>query len=449
MKLHFYGAARSVTGANYLLEIGDKKILVDCGMFQGSLFADEKNYEPFPYNPKKIDYLFITHAHTDHIGRIPKLIKEGFGGKIICTPPTRDLSELSLIDSAHLIAQEAKIHGRQPIYEESDVAPSMSLFQPAEYGRELNLGGGVTAILRDAGHILGSSIFEFHGEGKKIVFTGDLGNPPTPLLKSTEYVNDADYLVIESAYGNRFHERKEERKNILEDTIEDVVSVGGVLMIPAFAMERTQELLYELNELVENHRIPKIQIFIDSPLAIKATEIYKKYPEYYNKEAAYLIESGDDLFRFPGLKFTQTKEESKTINDAPPPKVIIAGSGMSQGGRIMHHEIRYLPDPKSIFLVIGYQVPGSLGRRILEKSKEVKIFDQPVAVRAQIRAIGAYSAHADQDGLFYFVMQTRKTLKKVFVVQGEEDASLALAQRIRDHLGIDASAPMLYDIVEL
>lgn len=449
MKLHFYGAARSVTGANYLLEIGGKKIMIDCGMIQGPFFAEEKNYEPFPYDPKEIDYLFITHAHIDHIGRIPKLVRDGFKGKIICTPPTRDLSELSLLDSAHLLAEEAEKFDRRPIYEEADVPASMPFFQPAEYRAELNLGNGIAATLRDAGHILGSSIIEIRGEGKKIVFTGDLGNPPTPILKPTDYVNDADYLIIESAYGNRFHERKEERRNILEDTIEDLVSMGGVLMIPAFAMERTQELLFELNELVEHHRIPKIPIFIDSPLAIKTTEIYKKYPEYYNQEAAYLIKSGDDLFRFPGLKFTETKEESKKINDAPPPKVIIAGSGMSQGGRILHHEIRYLPDPKSIFLVIGYQVPGSLGRRILEKAKELKIFDQPVAVRAQVRAIGAYSAHADQDGLFYFAMQTKKTLKKVFVVQGEEDASLALAQRIRDHLGIDASAPMLYDTIEI
>lgn len=449
MKLHFYGGARTVTGANYLLEIGDKKILVDCGMIQGSFFAEEKNYDPFPYKPSEINYLFITHAHIDHIGRVPKLVKEGFRGTIFCTPPTRDLTEISLIDSAHLIAEEADKHGFIPFYAESDVAKTMDHFKTAGYGEEIKLGGNIIAVLKDAGHILGSSMIEIKAEGKKIVFTGDLGNPPTPILNTTDYVKDADYLIIESAYGNRFHERKDERRDMLEDTIEEIIGSGGTLMIPAFAMERTQELLYELNELAENHRIQKIPIFIDSPLAIKTTEIYKKYPEYYNKKAANLIKSGDDLFKFPGLKFTATKEESKMINDVPSPKVVIAGSGMSVGGRILHHEIRNLPDPKSIILMIGYQVPGSLGRRIMDKPREVKIFDQTVAVRAKVKIIGGYSAHADQDGLIFCVLQTKKTLKKVFVVQGEEDSSLNLVQIIRDHLGIDASAPVMYDEVEL
>lgn len=449
MKLHFFGGTRIVTGANYLLETRGAKILVDCGLFQGIKHVEDKNYEDFPYSAREIDFLLVTHAHLDHIGRIPKLYKDGFRGKILATKPTKDFIRPMLEDSQGILEKEARDLGRKPLYSATDVEESFKLIEGIDYDKKIDLGKGVSCQFRDAGHILGSAIIEIWAQKKKIVFSGDLGNPPVPLLKPTEFIDEADYVVVESAYGDRVHEARDERQNLLENAIEDTVATDGVLMIPAFALERTQELLYELNELVENHRIPRTPIFIDSPLALKALDIYRKYPEYYNKEAAYLIKSGDDLFKFPGLIFTETKEESKRINDVKSPKVIIAGSGMSTGGRILHHEIRYLPDPNSCLLIVSYQVAGSLGRRLLDGTKEVKIFNELVSVRATIREIGAYSAHADQEMLRNWIDRIKRPIKCVFVVQGEEGPALALVQLIRDHLGIDARAPMIGDMVEL
>ena len=270
-----------------------------------------------------------------------------------------------------------------------------------------------------------------------------------PLLRPTEFIQEADYVVVESTYGDRLHETKEQRKDLLEDVIEDTVTQGGTLLIPSFALERTQEVLYELNELIENHRIPRIPIFVDSPLAIKLTKIYQKYPDYFNQKAVYLIKSGDDLFKFPGLKMTRTVEESKKIKQVNPPKIIMAGSGMSTGGRILHHHKQYLADPKNTLLIICYQVPGTLGRKILAGVKTVKILGQEIPNKIQVRAIGGYSAHADQEMLCAWVKQMKDSLKKVFVVQGEEKSALALVQKIKDNLGLPAEAPEMGQVVEL
>ena len=268
-------------------------------------------------------------------------------------------------------------------------------------------------------------------------------------MRPTEKVTGANYLTIETTYGNREHEGKSERKIKLERIIEDTISAGGVLMVPAFSIERTQELLFELNDLIENSRIPKIPVFLDSPLAIGAVNIYKKYDEYYNKEAKYIMNSGDEIFKFPGLRFTPTVEESKKINDVPPPKVILAGSGMSTGGRIIHHERRYLPDPKSTLLLVGYQAAGSLGRRLQDGAKEVNIFGETVPVRAHIFTLGGYSAHPDENGLFEFVQSNYETLKKMFAIQSEPKSALFFVQMVRDHLGVDAFAPKYGDSFEL
>lgn len=449
MKLHFHGAAQMVTGSNYLLETKDLKILIDCGLFQGAQHVEDRNYEKFPYDPKKIDYLLVTHAHIDHTGRIPQLYKEGFRGKILMTKPTEDFTYIMLEDSQEILEKEAKHLGKEPLYQFEDVKACLKLIKGVNYAEQINLDNGISCQFQDAGHILGSAIIELWAEGKKIVFSGDLGNQPVPLLNPPELINEADYVIVESTYGDRIHEGKRKRKDLLENAIEDTIARGGTLMIPAFALERTQELLYELNELVEHRRIPKVPVFVDSPLAIEALEIYKKYPEYYNKQAAYLIKSGDDLFKFPGLKLVKTVDESKQINDVKPPKVVMAGSGMSTGGRILHHEIRYLPDSNSCLLVVSYQVAGSLGRRILDGAKDVKIFNEIVPVRAEVRAIGAYSSHADQEELYDWLTSFKKPVEKIFVVHGEEGPAMSLVQLIKDHLGIDASAPMLGDMVKL
>jgi len=453
MKLYFYGGAKVVTGANYLLEFAKTKILVDCGMFQGDDELEELNFEPFAYNPKDIDYVFITHSHLDHCGRLPKLVKDGFKGKIICTPPTRDLMAVALIDSAHLINDEARRRGLKPLYTEDDVKKMISLCQGYDYGQKIKLKPNFTFRIKDAGHILGSSIYEMwindDGKKKKICFTGDLGNPPTPLLRPTEKIDQTDYLVIESAYGDRVHEDRKERKDILERTIEQAITQKAVLMIPSFAMERTQELLYELNNLIENNMIPKLPIFIDSPLAIKLTEVYKKHQKYFNKKARYIINSGDDIFAFSGLNFTPTKQESKDILFIKPPKIIIAGSGMSTGGRILFHEKEYLNNPNNIFLIVGFQVEGTLGRKILDGEPVVHILGETIKNKVTVKAIGGYSAHADQKQLFDFVSKVKKPIKNIFIVQGERKAAEAFKRLVRNKLEIPATVPKFEQVVEL
>lgn len=456
MKLVFYGGVDGlVTGANYLLDTGNFKFLVDCGLAQGSKYADSLNYEKFPYDPAEINYVFITHSHVDHMGRLPKLYKDGFRGKVYATTATRDLIIASLPDTQHRIAEDAKEHQIAPLYDEDDMVGVEELIQGVEYGKALELGG-ITVMFHDAGHILGSSIIEFRfsGEGgklKKIFFSGDLGNPPTPLLRTTEFVEDADYVVIESAYGDRIHEDRSKRKEKLTSIIIDTIKQGGVLMIPSFALERTQELLFELNGLINEKVIKQVPVFVDSPLAIKLTKVYEKHPEYFNERSNYLIDSGDEIFRFPTLKFTTTVNESKAINNIHPPKIIIAGAGMSNGGRILHHEMRYLSDPKSTILFVGYQVAGSLGRRVLDGAKEVSIFGQKIPVRCRVEAIGGYSAHADQAGLLKWIKtaNTGRVLKKVFVVQGESKAAATLADKIKADLEVEAVVPASGEVFEL
>ena len=454
MKLYFYGGAGEVTGVKYLLQakISPKKsvnILIDCGILQGGRKDMEENYKPFPFDPKKVDYLFVTHAHIDHIGLIPKLCKDGFRGTIFTTPPTKDLMALVLTDSCQIFEKEAQETRGEPLYNKIDLEKSLTLIKTFDYGKKEKLEDEIYFKFNDAGHMLGSAVIELWAEGKKIVFSGDLGNAPTPLLNPPAKITEADYILVESTYGDRLHENRNERKEMLENIIEETHSHKGVLMIPAFAVERTQELLCELNELVENHRIPQLPIFIDSPLAVKATEIYKKYPDYFNKEAGKLIESGHDLFRFSGLKYTEEVEDSKAINRIMPPKIIIAGSGMSVGGRILFHEKFYLSDPRSCLLITNFQVKGTLGREIIEGNKNVKIFDEKVPIRAKISSIEGYSSHADQKALYEWLSNFSKPVKHIWAVQGEEKSAGALVQLVKDHLGVPSSVPKIGEVVEL
>ncbi len=442
MKLKFCGGAKSVTGANYLI---DDSVLVDCGLNQGSNFLEKINFEPFAYDPKIIKAVLITHAHIDHIGRLPQLYKAGFRGDIFSTPPTKDFAEELLLDSENILEKEARDKNKEPIYSIEDVGNVMRLWKKVDYHEKLKINGLDIEFL-NAGHILGSSVISVSSGGKRIIFSGDLGNSPAPFIKDAEVIENADYVLMESAYGDRLHENLGARKELLEDFVEEIVKAGGTLMIPAFAMERTQELLFELNELVENGRIPKAPVFVDSPLAIKLTSVYKKYSQdtkYFREEAITLLKKGDAIFNFPGLKTTLTTEQSKEINSVPPPKIIIAGSGMSQGGRILHHEMRYLPDPKSAILFIGYQVNGSLGRRILNGEKWVKIFGEEISVKCKIKSIAGYSAHADQRQLLDWLRPMRISAKKVFIVQGEKEGMSVLTQKVRDELALEAVIPSI------
>ncbi len=432
-----------MTGANYLLESGKTRILIDCGLYQGSSFCENLNFEPFPYEAKEIDAVFITHAHIDHIGRIPKLYKAGFRGKIISTAPTRDFAEFLLLDSEHLLREEALEKGKDPIYEISDVRGAHGLWEGHAYHDKVRVKDFEVEFF-DAGHVLGSSSLVVSAEGKRVAFSGDLGNTPAPFIRPTEYLKNVDVALIESAYGGRIHEDVAIRRDIVEDFIEETAQRGGTLMIPAFALERTQELIFELNDLVENNRIPRIPVFIDSPLAIKLTEVYRKYshdPLYFSKEAITLLREGDAIFDFPGLRMTLTTAQSKEINAVPSPKVVIAGAGMSNGGRILHHERRHLSDSQSAILFVGYQAEGSLGRRILDGVKTVRIMGEQVPVQCVVKAIGGYSAHADQPQLLEWVKSMSSSLKHIYVVQGEHDQASVLATAITDHLALPASVP--------
>ena len=440
IKITFCGGTGSVTGANFLLEVENKKILVDCGLTQGTKLADDTNWSPFSYDPKTIDILFVTHAHIDHLGRIPKLINDGFRGKIYSTKPTKALAQPMLEDTAEILSKNSEFD-LDKIYTAENIKLTLSLWEGFDYHEKIKIFDGLDVSLKDAGHILGSAMVEFVYNGKKIIFTGDLGNSPSPILPDTEKITDADYLIMESVYGDRNHESRNDRRKYLEEVIEDNYKRKGTLIIPTFSLERSQELLFELDELVENNRIPTMPIFLDSPLAIRLTEVFKQFKNYFNENAIKSMSEGKHLFDFPGLHSTLRSEESKMIGNVPNPKIVIAGSGMSSGGRVVHHERHYLPDPNNTILLTGYQSVGTPGRLIEEGVKTVRISGEYVEVRAHVVKISGYSGHKDSDGLLNFVEDTQDVVKKIFVVMGEPKSTMFLVQKIRDNLGVEAYAP--------
>ncbi|MFA7193778.1 MAG: MBL fold metallo-hydrolase [Candidatus Paceibacterota bacterium] len=450
LNLGFFGGVGSVTGANFLLENSHTKILVDCGLIQGYFKGTDPNYENFAYNPSEINFLIVTHAHADHIGRIGKLVKDGFAGKIISTPATKDLAELMLEDALNLMFQRKEDKNIEMMYEEKDINWAFNNWETIDYHESRKIGE-FEIYLKDAGHILGSAIVEVKDlvSGTKIVFSGDLGNSPTPLLRDTESISDADYLVIESVYGDRVHEEREQRKHKLQEIIKKVVGRGGTLIVPVFSLEKTQVFLKELNDLIEDRKVPSVPVFFDSPLGIRLTEVYGKYTHLFNEKVQAEIKAGDDIFDFPKLKATLRRQESDGIIKTTGAKIIIASSGMSEGGRITAHEKRYLPDPKNAILFIGYQVAGSLGRRIQEGIKSLTIEQTDIRVRADVLTVSGYSSHKDSNGLLDFVEGSRDTLKKVFVVMGETKSSLYLTQKIRDFADVKAEVPDLNEIVDL
>lgn len=462
VKITFCGGTEGVTGANFLVEseMGGKtwRILVDCGLFQGTNKEERMNLDPFPYDPATIDAVFVTHAHMDHIGRLPILVKKGYTGPVYSTPPTKEISDVAFQDAIGLMDRDNHFGGDKDnhknkeekplLYSPKEVTILMNQWKTFGYHEPIKIGE-FSVVFRDPGHILGSAMVEFTYGSKKILFTGDLGNSPAPLLKDTEAVTDIDYLIMESVYGDRNHEDRATRRDKLEDVIEETMRKGGVLLIPAFSIERTQELLYEIENMMENSRIPLVPVFLDSPMAIKVTEIYKKYGDYLNKATNSIIKNGDGIFRFAQFRETMSTDDSKAIDQSNSKKIIMAGSGMSNGGRIIHHERKYLPDAKNTILLAGYQSVGSLGRLIQDGTRVIKILGEDIPVNAKVTSISGYSAHKDSDGLFEFVHQTADQVKKVYVVMGEPRASLFLVQRLRDYLGIDAVVPKYQETVTI
>ncbi|MFH1952984.1 MAG: MBL fold metallo-hydrolase [Pseudomonadota bacterium] len=449
------GGVGSVTGSCYLVESpNSKKILVDCGLFQGGRQMESRNREDWGFDPKEIDTLFLTHAHIDHSGRIPKLVKDGFKGKIITSPPTSELCEIMLLDAAHIQEMDAEWQTRknkrqaktdvEPLYTTADAEASLKLLRPMERDNVVSVGSGIKARLRNAGHILGSSILELwveeEGEVLKMVFSGDLGKKDQLIVKDPQEVFDADYLFVESTYGNRRHRTFEDSKHELVEAIRYSISAGEKIMIPAFAVERTQEILYVLGEFLRDGLIPDIPIYLDSPLAIKATEIFRKNKKYYDEEARAIVDSGYDPFGMPNLRFTPATKESMAINEAKGSAIIIAGSGMCTAGRIKHHLKHNLWREGASIVIVGFQAKGTTGRRIVEGAKQVKIFHENVAVRAKVFTIGGFSAHADQEDLLEWVSHFESN-PKVFVVHGEATASEALAEKIRERLNLIVHIP--------
>lgn len=438
--LTFHGGAGTVTGANFLLNSGKKKILVDCGIHEREQMCDPKNYGAFPYDPETIDALFITHAHADHIGRVPKLVRDGFKGVIYSTPATKELSGLMFDDALNIMRQEAISRNCGMLYEKEDVLRTFSLWQGREYHEPFNIGDSQAEFL-DAGHILGSAMVKLTQGGRTIVFTGDLGNSPEPLLNDAESPEGANFLVMESVYGDRVHEGKAERQERLQQAINETHERKGVLLIPSFSLERTQILLFEIFKMVETGGLPKISVYLDSPLAIRLTDVFRRYENLMNPSARGYFSKGADPFDFPGLTLTTDMEESNRIHKSPNPKIIIAGAGMSHGGRIRRHEKHYLGDKHTTILFVGYQAPGSLGRRIQEGEKRLEIEGEYITVRAHIETITGYSGHKDRDELLEFASQAGDTLEKAFVTMGEPKASLFLAQRLKDYLDVEAIVP--------
>jgi metallo-beta-lactamase family protein len=445
-KLYFFGGSDTVSGSNFLLETGGKKYLIDCGLFQGFKYASDENRNPFSYNPKEIDALFVTHAHMDHIGRIPKLVRDGFIGNIYSTPETKEIVPLMFADALSLMEDEKKRGGLDPIYKKEDIERTMSLWRTSALGDELEIGES-TVVFESSGHILGGATITFKGKKKSILFTGDLGNTNNLLLEEATIPKGIDYLLTESVYGDRNHESSSERKEKLKKAIVETLEKKGILIIPAFSLERTQHLLFEINNLVENGEVGQIPVYFDSPLAIKLTEIYKRNTSSFKDSVRKQIEEGDDIFDFPKLSLTRGREDSEEIWHTPSPKIILAGSGMSMGGRVVSHEKKYLSNPSTTILFVGYQAAGSLGRQLSEGSKKIFINGEKVEVRAKIMQVEGYSSHRDSDGLVDFV--SKISPEKVFVAMGEPKAATFLAQRVREELGISAVVPERDSVYEI
>ncbi len=445
MRLQFCGAAGEVTGSCTKLTVENSLILVDCGLFQGSKFAEDQNFEPFPFNASAVDAVVLTHAHLDHCGRLPKLVNQGFVGKIYATAPTRDLVGLMLLDAAGIMAEEAERHGHPPLYSEEDAVETLDRFHVLPYDQTFQIAQGVSLTLRNAGHVLGSAFVEIAGDSRTIIFSGDVGNYPVPLLRQPEALPPADAMVLESTYGDRTHADWNQGESILAQAIRDTVRDKGVLLIPAFSLERTQELLTVIDRLLADHQVPTISAYLDGPLGIRVSRVYEKYHDLFNPatQARERREGDHDVLTFPSLTVTETPEQSKMINSVTPPKMIIAGSGMMHGGRILHHLKRYLPFENTRLVVVGHQVQGTLGRQLLEGARVVTIHGERVEANARVIGTHAFSSHMDHNQLVAWIGAMAKPPREIFLNHGDDEARAALRSAIVEKFGVKAYIPRL------
>ncbi len=455
--LRFLGAARNVTGSRHMLEVDGTRILVDCGLYQERHFKN-RNWDPFPVPPSSINSVLLTHAHLDHCGLLPKLVKEGFKGKIYCTDATAEITKIILLDSAHIqeedAAYKAKRHKKEgrtgpypekPLYTIADAEACFPLFSPVRYKSCVLATDNVEVCFFNAGHVLGSSIIKVtvaeDGQKRVVLFTGDIGRPDRPIVEDPASFEQADYVVIESTYGDRVHEPTENIKNAVARTINAAIEKGGKIIIPSFALERSQEVLYYLNDLMLNNKIPQIKVFLDSPMAARITTVFKHHPEMFDKEMKEFIKNHESPFEFAQLDIVQSTEESKSLNTLPGPFIIIAGSGMCTGGRVKHHLVNNISDPKNTIIFVGYQAVGTLGRRIVDGQEKVRILGAEYEVKADIVKINGFSAHADKEELLKWLKKLKTCPRHVFVVHGEEKSALAFGQYLSEQIGCKTTVP--------
>ena len=463
MKVTFHGAVRTVTGSQHLLDVNGYKILLDCGLYQGSRKKTYERNQNLPFDASEIDFLILSHAHIDHSGNVPNLVKNGFDGHIICTYATRDLATIMLRDSAKIQHYDIEFLNKKrakkklpplaPIYSLADAVNSLKLFVGVGYERPYQVAPGINLTFYDAGHILGSAIVVLDIEDQeekrdtRLVFSGDLGRPNRPILKDPTFIDSADVLLIESTYGTRVHEPTEDASKKLERIINETCKRGGKLIVPAFAVGRSQELVYRIHQLVENRDIsPNLPIYVDSPLAIDATGIYRLHPETYDEEIAqFMLEDRHgDPFGFDMMRYTRTTRESKELNFLNEPAVIISASGMAEAGRILHHLKNNVEDPRNTILIVGWQAPHTLGRRIVERQPKVKIFGEAYQLKAQVESINGFSAHADRNELLEWTGHLANPPKHTYIVHGEEEVSLAFAESLKREQGFpDVQVPQL------
>lgn len=458
MKIKFCGAATSVTGSCHLITTEKCKILLDCGQFQGGKTMEAMNYEEFPFNPAEIDYVILSHAHIDHCGRIPLLVKKGFSGKIYCTSATADLLEVMLKDSGYIHEKEAEWKNRKaeragkaavkPLYTVEDAVDSLKYVVPVLYDQLIELNEQMRIVFNDAGHILGSAVVELwveeEGNVSKIVFSGDLGVMDRPILRNPTIIKKADYVIMETTYGNRLHEKNSTSINQLIDIVLKTTRRGGTVVIPSFAVGRTQELIYQFNRFYQDNssykeELDKLFVYIDSPMATTATEVFKRNAQVFDEETKEYIMKGDNPLDFKNLKFTRTSDESRMLNFNTAPKIIISASGMCEAGRIKHHLKHNLWNHKSSVIFVGYQAEGTLGRLIVEGAKDVNIFGESVHINAEIYNLEGFSGHADKDGLMQWLAGFRQKPHDIFLVHGETDSKRDFADSVKKELGYDCT----------